>query len=146
MVFHSNRDGNFEIYVMDADGLMPTRLTDYPGSDQFPDWSPNGRQIVFRRDLDIHVLELATGEVRRLTNALPLNQMAAWAPTGRELVFMSARDGSVGFQDGRRRRQPDQPDTEGPRGLDHRVAEPRAVLVDERTPDLLHVVPAIDGR
>jgi TolB protein len=78
---------------MDADGLMPTRLTDYPGIDQFPDWSPDGRQIVCRRDLDIHVLELATGEVRRLTKALPLNQMATWAPNGRELVFMSARDG-----------------------------------------------------
>jgi TolB protein len=92
-VFHSNRDGNFEIYAMDADGLLPTRLTNYSGIDQFPDWSPDGKEIVFRRDTDIYVLELTTNVVRRLTDALPLNQMAAWSRNGRALVFMSSRDG-----------------------------------------------------
>jgi TolB protein len=78
---------------MDADGRQPTRLTTHPGVDQFPDWSPDGRRIVFRRDLDIYVMELATGAVSRLTAAPPLNQMAAWSPNGQQLVFMSARDG-----------------------------------------------------
>ena len=49
---------------MDADGVSPVRLTNYVGIDQFPDWSPDGRRIVFRRDVDIHVLDLMTGEVR----------------------------------------------------------------------------------
>jgi Tol biopolymer transport system component len=94
IVFHSNRDGNFEIYVIDADGRQPAiRLTNYPGIDQFPDWSPDGRRIVFRRDTDIHVMELASGQVIRLTATPPLNQMAVWSPNGQQLVFMSARDG-----------------------------------------------------
>jgi Tol biopolymer transport system component len=93
IVFHSNRDGNFELYVMAADGSGLTRLTNYAGIDQFPDWSPNGQEIAFRRDNDIYVLDLRSGETRRLTAAPPLNQMPAWSPDGKELVFMSARDG-----------------------------------------------------
>jgi Tol biopolymer transport system component len=93
IVFHSNRDGNFEIYVMDSDGLLPTRLTLYAGIDQFPDWSPDGREIVFRRDTDIYVMDLRSGDTRRLTSAPPLNQMATWSPNGQRLAFMSSRDG-----------------------------------------------------
>jgi TolB protein len=93
IVFHSNRDGNFELYVMESDGSAPTRLTDYPGVDQYPDWSPDGKRIAFRRDTDIYVLDLATGETARLTSAPPLNQMPAWSPNGRRITFMSARDG-----------------------------------------------------
>lgn len=66
IVFHSNRDGNFEMYVIDADGRQPaTRLTNYPRVDQFPDWPPDGRHIVFRRATDVHVMELASGLVSR---------------------------------------------------------------------------------
>ena len=79
IVFQSNRDGNFELYVMNADGTGVTRLTNYSGVDQFPDWSPNGQEIAFRRDTDIYVLDLRSGELRRLTNAPPLNQMPAWS-------------------------------------------------------------------
>lgn len=55
VAFNTMRDGNAEIYVMDADGRSPTRLTNHAGIDQFPDWSPNGSEIVFRRDIDLYV-------------------------------------------------------------------------------------------
>lgn len=93
IVFHSNRDGNFELYMMNRDGSGLTRLTNYPGVDQFPDWSHNGQEIAFRRDIDIYLLDVRSGQVGRLTDAPPLNQMPAWAPNGKQLVFMSARDG-----------------------------------------------------
>jgi len=94
-VFHSNRDGNFELYVMNRDGSGLTRLTNYSGIDQFPDWSPDGREIAFRRDVDIHALDVNSGQIRRLTDAPPLNQMAAWSPSGTQLAFMSMRDGYI---------------------------------------------------
>ena len=45
IAFHSNRDGNFEIYVMNADGSNQTRLTSSPGRDQSPSISPDGSKI-----------------------------------------------------------------------------------------------------
>ena len=92
-MFHSNRDGNFELYVMDRDGGDLIRLTNYAGVDQFPEWSPNGQEIAFRRDVDIYVLDVTSGQTRRLTDALPLNQMPSWSPNGKQLAFMSARAG-----------------------------------------------------
>jgi tricorn protease-like protein len=50
IVFQSNRDGNTEIYTMNADGTGRTRLANYPGRDQDPEWSPDGRTIAFERD------------------------------------------------------------------------------------------------
>lgn len=95
IVFHSNRTGDFELYAMNPDGSGLVRLTDYPGVDQYPEWSPNGQEIAFRRDNDIYVLELASGDVRRLTNAPQLNQMPSWSPNGKQLAFMSNRAGYI---------------------------------------------------
>ena len=38
IAFYSERDGNGEIYVMNADGSAPTRLTDVPAQDLGPTW------------------------------------------------------------------------------------------------------------
>jgi len=40
IVFSSRRDGNFEIYVMNADGSSPVNLTNDPGGDISPTWAP----------------------------------------------------------------------------------------------------------
>jgi len=38
---------NYEIYVMNADGSNQLRLTDHPGDDMYPSWSPDGTRIVY---------------------------------------------------------------------------------------------------
>ena len=52
IAFSSNRDGNFinfEIYVMDADGGNPRRLTNNnPFPDDDPSWSPDGKTHCLR--------------------------------------------------------------------------------------------------
>ena len=42
VAFESRRDGNYEIYVMDADGSDEERLTNNSASDRRPIWSPDG--------------------------------------------------------------------------------------------------------
>jgi hypothetical protein len=40
IAFASDRDGNHEIYVMNADGSKQKRLTNNPARDRWPCWSP----------------------------------------------------------------------------------------------------------
>ncbi len=46
IAFMSERDGNAEIYRMQADGTRQTRLTDHPAVDIRPAWSPDGRRLL----------------------------------------------------------------------------------------------------
>jgi len=39
IAFTTNRDGNMEIYAMNADGSSPTNLTNDMADEAFPDWS-----------------------------------------------------------------------------------------------------------
>ena len=43
IAFHSARSGELDIYVMNADGTDLQRLTNSPGRDFEPDWSPDGK-------------------------------------------------------------------------------------------------------
>src|SRR5690242_7598134 len=52
IAFSSQRDGNSEIYVMNSDSTDQERLTTDPGSDDRPDWSPDGTRIVFESSRD----------------------------------------------------------------------------------------------
>ena len=52
IVFESERDGNWEIYVMNADGSDQTRLTENEAEDADPIWSPDGRRIAFLSNRD----------------------------------------------------------------------------------------------
>ncbi|NIR36918.1 MAG: hypothetical protein GWN79_09480, partial [Actinobacteria bacterium] len=49
IVFASDRDGEFDLYVMNGDGSGITRLTDGPGLDFNPRWSADGSKIAFAR-------------------------------------------------------------------------------------------------
>ena len=50
IAFDSSRDGNTEIYVMDADGSNQINLTNNSAFDGCFDWSPDGSKIVFTSD------------------------------------------------------------------------------------------------
>ena len=52
LAFASSRDGNTEIYVMDADGTNQTNLTQSAGDDWAPVWSSDGQRITFASNRD----------------------------------------------------------------------------------------------
>ena len=96
IAFHSDRDGNQEIYVMDADGSNQTRLTNNGAEDSEPVWSPNGSKIAFMSDRDgnfeIYVMNADGSNQTRLTNDHGQEKLPRWSPDGSKIVFMSARN------------------------------------------------------
>lgn len=50
IAFYSNRDGDFDVYTIRADGGDLRRLTNHPGRDGGPSWAPDGRSLVFVSD------------------------------------------------------------------------------------------------
>jgi hypothetical protein len=98
IAFHSDRDGNFEIYVMNADGAGQTNLTNDPAGDNFPAWSPDGSRIAFHSDRDgnfeIYVMNADGSGLGNLTNNPADDAYAAWSPDGTRIAFSSDRDGN----------------------------------------------------
>jgi Tol biopolymer transport system component len=74
LAFMSNRDGNFELYVANADGGNVHRLTNNPANDFNPAWSPDGRKLAWNSDrsgdFEIYVMNGDGSDVRRLTYCL----------------------------------------------------------------------------
>ncbi len=98
VAFTSDRDGNPEIYAMNANGSDIRRLTDNPARDSSPDWSPDGSQIVFVSDRDgnpeIYVMSADGSNVVRLTDNPGFESEPAWSPDGKQIAFVSDRDGN----------------------------------------------------
>jgi Tol biopolymer transport system component len=98
IAFAADRDGNFEIYVMNKDGTGQQNLTSSSARDTDPAWSPDGTRIAFASDRDgsseIYVMNDDGSSVERLTNSDGNNFAPAWSPDGERIAFMSDRDGN----------------------------------------------------
>jgi Tol biopolymer transport system component len=98
IVFKSRRDNNREIYIMNADGSNPTRLTDNPAYDGGPSWSPDGQKIAFVSERDgnaeIYIMDVDGSNQMRLTdNPAVDGGRPSWSPDGTGIIFVSERDG-----------------------------------------------------
>jgi TolB protein len=84
-------DFHAHVYLVDAMGGTPRRLTSGRASDVDPDWSPDGKKIVFLRAsgvaVDIYVVNADRGGLRRLTRSALKEQSPAWSPDGKRIVF-----------------------------------------------------------
>jgi Tol biopolymer transport system component len=102
IAFYSSRDGDDEIFVMDADGENQTQLTDNEYTDAFPDWSPDGTKIVFHSDrpwgisFNIFVMDADGSNPVQLTTVDTgiANTHPVWSPDGSRIAFASKSGGN----------------------------------------------------
>lgn len=97
VVFSTTRDGNSEIYHMNANGSNPVRLTNNTAGDVQPYYSPDGASIVFtsNRDGNEEIYKMnadGTNQVR-LTNENAADRMPAFSPNGQKIIFVTERVG-----------------------------------------------------
>lgn len=103
LAFSSDRVGRPMIYVMDADGGNPKRITFAGQFNSTPSWSPDGKKLAFAGQSDDHfdifVVNADGTDMIRLTSAKKPNGRAAsnedpsWSPDGRFVMFTSNRTG-----------------------------------------------------
>ena len=99
IVFASDRDSDWDLYVIGLDGKPPVRLSDDAFNNTQPAWSTDGTKIAFASDRDtdqeIYLVDTAGKNARNLTESPSSNdKYPSWSPNSGKIVFVSDRDGN----------------------------------------------------
>jgi tricorn protease len=92
IAFTGQYDGGVDVYVMDAAGSPPVRLTYHPAPDLVLGWTPDGASVLFRsrrefpfRGEQVYTVPAVGGTERKL--AVDRAGLAALSPDGRNLAY-----------------------------------------------------------
>jgi hypothetical protein len=86
IAFITDKDGNFELYTINADGTNLQRVTNTSIGEAYPTWSPNGAEIVFVDTLNGGLSVIRSSAPRILTTN-PLDYYPTWSPDGSLIAF-----------------------------------------------------------
>jgi TolB protein len=80
------RSAREQIFIVRRDGSALRQLTDDAYHNTGPDWSPDGRRVVFQSEReegsDLFVVDTAGSHARRLTDRPGPDSSADWSPDG----------------------------------------------------------------
>jgi Tol biopolymer transport system component len=93
-----------EIYVMDTDGSNARRLTDWPGYDGGPFFSPDGTRILWRHFneegtlADVYTMKTDGSDRRRLTDFGAMSWAPFFHPSAKYVIFTANKLGFANFE------------------------------------------------
>ena len=100
VAFLSDREGNYDVFLLDMKTDSVVNLTAHPAMDYGFSWSPDGESLAFASDRDgnqeIYVLNLESGALSRLTHDEARDASPCWSPDGTRIAFTSRRDTQSG--------------------------------------------------
>jgi TolB protein len=83
------------VWRQKLDSTEAVQLTDGPGYDYQPDWSPDGKSVVYvsyQKDaMELWLLDLTTGKSQQLTSDGAVNVEPRWSPDGKKIVWVSTQ-------------------------------------------------------
>src|SRR5262249_13768511 len=96
IVYSSNQTGNWEIWMMNADGTGQHQITNNPARDEYEAWSPDGRTIALgsdraghrSRETAIYLMDTDGSNVRRVTWLESMDAVPAFSPDGTKLAWV----------------------------------------------------------
>ena len=99
LAFTSFKQGYPDLYRAFPFERRPEQtLAAFVGINSSPSFSPDGKSIAMTLSVtgnpEIHVLNLATGVMRRLTRHAGIDTEPTWSPTGRQIAWVSDRGGA----------------------------------------------------
>ncbi len=107
IVFKAATLGSYDLWTVPTRGGAPTRLTEMPGREMRPRYSPDGSWIAFEADeggtdvRDIFLVEAGGGEPIRVTDHPLQDANVSWSPDSRTLYFNTGEwfDGAIAAYD-----------------------------------------------
>lgn len=94
IAFVSHRNGTSDIYTHQLGRRGAVQITNDPGNDHSPSWSPDGQHIAFVSDRDgrqeLYITDSKGENARRLTENDIEERSPAWSPDGRQLAFWAS--------------------------------------------------------
>lgn len=92
------RSGERDIWISEASGGAPTRVTYHPEVDNTPAWSPDGREVAFvsyrKGKSEVWITSIDGGPPRPLTKTSYIIGWLDWSPDGSWISYMEYRYGS----------------------------------------------------